>query len=758
VYDEVTGQCYRYFNGPLTSSSASGSCFSIGALLATVRNSAHLAWLQQTFNWAEDPFVVDYVGTSYPTNKCPVLTMSSWFSDSCQANRAYICEATSRAGAFAPTFAPTVSPTILTHAPTSVPSSYSSPNPTTATPTREIISPAVPQQLYAYPFDAVASSSTLSHGRRATVSSPVVTLDTVDSFPASLFNIPVTNSRAVFNGQKDSYIQLPYAILGPASAVTVEMWATIDRDNDPSSVLFSFGPPGQSISLKANFSGEEVCIAAVFRSDPIDPSNSYAKVYVNGDLHESAALPPGGLIGGLGLFDGSNFIGRDAEGTSPPLKGSVDLFTLWWGELSPSALFTRYVNATVPSALSLSQQVTSSDVNVVFYSQSTINVEIELVAGPDSLALFEYVPFLIQAVDCDYNITVMSGRAGEPVTVTLAALNYTVTLLPFTTPLALYTSEACYLPGGRCICSPATQPYDYFSSRKILSQSITIAPSSTENISVSFVYRSELCIDVANADSLPVSQGDLYIHPLQSCYPKNTTFLKQSEKYEVRVIVYERYPCDVTNIEWKYLTLPCAQHSFDVLNISLLITSDWQGVETSPYTPSSQARSDVGHIYSISPSTTPRSFPSTYNFAISAVDSVVGIAVTRRWVIPVTGFVPSDRQRVIPMVSDPNLIFFVLRDPPGGTSTTTFKSCTSFSDSYSLRPLNSYYYSILSFVISPPPSYTIQPRMLNSIFQLKECLLIRPKMALSLLMFFLGVFWALRPRLISPPTNPPEDD
>jgi hypothetical protein len=40
----------------------------------------------------------------------------------------------------------------------------------------------------------------------------------------------------------------------------------------------------------------------------------------------------------------------------------------------------------------------------------------------------------------------------------------------------------------------------------------------------------------------------------------------------------------------------------------------------------------------------------------------------------VTGLLVGSEQTVIPVVSDPNLIFFVLRDPPGGTSTTTLKS------------------------------------------------------------------------------------
>jgi hypothetical protein len=275
-----------------------------------------------------------------------------------------------------------------------------------------------------------------------------VTLDTVDSFPASLVNIAVVNSRAIFRGEKDSYIHLPYAALGPATTVTAEIWVTLDRDNDANSTLFSFGPPGYSISVKANFTGQEVYIAAVFRSDPFEESLSYVKAYLNGDLYESASIAAGGLVGGLGLFDAYDFIGRDAKGTSPPMKGSVDMFTLWWGELSSSTIFTRYINATVPSALTLSEQVTLTDVEVVFYAQSTINIDIELVSGSSRLSLFDSVPFLIQAVDCDYNITVVSGRAGEPLRLTMPALNYTVTLLPFTAPLPLYTPAACYLPGA----------------------------------------------------------------------------------------------------------------------------------------------------------------------------------------------------------------------------------------------------------------------------------------------------------------------
>jgi hypothetical protein len=457
--------------------------------------------------------------------------------------------------------------------------------------------------------------------------------------------------------------------------VTAEIWVTLDRDNDPNSTLFSFGPPGHSISLKANFSGQEVYIAAVFRSDPFDESLSYVKVYLNGDLYESASIASGGLVGGLGLFDGCDFIGRDAEGNGPPMKGSVDMFTLWWGELSSSTLFTRYINATVPSALTLSEQVTLTDVEVVFYAQSTINIDIELVSGSSRLTLFDSVPFLIQAVGCDYNLTVVSGRAEERLRLSLPALNYTVTILPFTVPLPLYTPAACYLPGERCVCGAPVQPYDYLLARKSLSQSISIASLSSENVSISFTYHSELCMDVLNADSFPDTRGDLYIYELQSCFTKNTTFMKPHENYPIEIIVYERYPCNISNIEWKYLTLDCAKHSFDVLNVTLSIVSDWQEEESFAYIPASTASAPGAHSYSINPLTTPQTFPSTYNFAIHAIDQTnVEIRLTRRWVIPMTGLLVGREQTVIPVVSDPNLIFFVLRDPPGGTSTTTLKS------------------------------------------------------------------------------------
>jgi hypothetical protein len=107
-------------------------------------------------------------------------------------------------------------------------------------------------------------------------------------------------------------------------------------------------------------------------------------------------------------------------------------------------------------------------------------------------------------------------------------------------------------------------------------------------------------MDVLNADSFPVTRGDLYIYEFQSCFPKNTTFMKPHENYSIEIIVYERYPCNISNIEWKYLTLDCAKYSFVGLNVSLSIVSDWQDVESivTPLIPSQPLTLSPRHITS----------------------------------------------------------------------------------------------------------------------------------------------------------------
>jgi hypothetical protein len=88
-----------------------------------------------------------------------------------------------------------------------------------------------------------------------------------------------------------------------------------------------------------------------------------------------------------------------------------------------------------------------------------------------------------------------------------------------------------------------------------------------------------------------ITKGDLYIYELQSCFPKNTTFMEPHENYPIEIIVYERYPCNISNIDWKYLTLDSANHSFDGLNVSLSIVSDYQEEESFAYTSSSNGKS-----------------------------------------------------------------------------------------------------------------------------------------------------------------------
>ena len=67
---------------------------------------------------------------------------------------------------------------------------------------------------------------------------------------------------------------------------------------------------------------------------------------------------------------------------------------------------------------------------------------------------------------------------------------------------------------------------------------------------------------------------------------------------------------------------------------------------------------------------------------VSVVDGI--------WYVPVVGVLANEIPNFIPVASDPTLIFFVLRDPPGGSSSASLTSGTSIDFSMSIENMHAY--------------------------------------------------------------------
>jgi hypothetical protein len=70
---------------------------------------------------------------------------------------------------------------------------------------------------------------------------------------------------------------------------------------------------------------------------------------------------------------------------------------------------------------------------------------------------------------------------------------------------------------------------------------------------------------------------------------------------------------------------------------------------------------------------------STKNFAIGGPDIPVYSARDTVWYIPIIGVISNEVPNFYPVASDPTMIYLVLRDPPGGTSSSTFHGGKSLS-------------------------------------------------------------------------------
>jgi hypothetical protein len=64
--------------------------------------------------------------------------------------------------------------------------------------------------------------------------------------------------------------------------------------------------------------------------------------------------------------------------------------------------------------------------------------------------------------------------------------------------------------------------------------------------------------------------------------------------------------------------------------------------------------------------------------------------VPATWFIPVVGVIANEIPNFIPVASDPTLIFFILRDPPGGGSFASLAAGTSIDFGMSIENMHSY--------------------------------------------------------------------
>ena len=455
------------------------------------------------------------------------------------------------------------------------------------------------------------------------------------------------------------------------------------------------------VTLMEQYNGKEVNIAVVYNSYP----SVYKTVYLNGAYIKSTSM-------NSTLFANMDtaYLGR-ARALSPGpagLNASFSEYRIYFGQLSNSDAQSVFLVGQDPSHITLSSSSTMSNVYIVFYATSVVNLDIQFLGGspgPVNSTLESYgfstsylykmfgseTSFQLIPVDqqCTYSpIFKLNADTSATNNIQVPAMNYTITLLKSSVPAPVFSSNSCPLGNVPCFCGVSEAPYEYMSSAKLLNQSFLVT-SVNSTISVfQYYYRTGLCYEAIGSERFATSQGVANSQG-DSCFSPNVFFMNMStgnplKTHNLTIKLFERYPQGVSwfsiNNQNQYVANewtapPLVNWYIDSGTLEVLdqVTGSNSGVTISYNTTivlscdQCYTTTAVGNLYTISANNAFPSFPYDLKFRLYAIrtgpDGVSG--VDKAWYIPVLGAVSNAVPNFYPVSSDPNLIFLIVRDPPG---------------------------------------------------------------------------------------------
>ena len=529
-----------------------------------------------------------------------------------------------------------------------------------------------------------------------------------NDFAAIHNGVTLSDSRAVFS-QTVSPTAQPYLSLSPgwfgiADAISIEMWVTVDFATQDSAVLFSFGDPTTSeanIVLNAKgFQGFSNTYVAVV----INPPAGSLSVYVNGTLNSTMSIPTTPLFGGDGTTEHFNCIGWNLMKTTPGFIGAIDEVRFWDGALAAKDISETFVLGVNPTLVVLSSNDTIYNIQIDYLVISEVVVHVGFYGGLSQNKMFgsESV-FLVEALDpqCTFNTTVSLDPFYSETNILLPAMNYSVTLQPYASPLP--APKFTY-----SMCSPSLDPYTYLATADELSMQVYTDLLVTFNLYATFIYHTGLCMSIKGAENFATSEPT----PDQegrACYNKTVTMLQRGQVWPLNITLFELYP----SFTGKDPAWASSKTSLDVssgaavldrvvLDSTVEITdvvsgfssplnfvySESRYTNVSPQAPA--APPDLN--YSITAATPLPSPPYALPITVLATrNSPEGAAqVSFKAFIPILGTIPSEVPNLFPVTTDPTLIFLILRDPPGGTSQTKIEAGSTFTTSIAIEGLRTF--------------------------------------------------------------------
>lgn len=593
-----------------------------------------------------------------------------------------------------PTVMPSLSPTVSPS--TAAPSTLApSPQPTTFRPSVILADDDEPQLLQLYKFDV---NATLSSGM-------LVTNDTVFGSFAEMVNVQLVDGGIVFDGTEPSYLQLPSRSLNPADnydKVTVELWVTVEPTTPANAVLFSFGAPDNEARCAVTVSAFLGVVSAhvVVICDGVA---NKTMVYLNGEPVAQQTLVVDTPVG-VGRHD---FIGRDGSGSSPALRGRMEEFRIYYSTLSPEMIYSNFLSGYDQSRVKFAPANTQGNIELNFFATTRQLITLNVFGGidPATRMFGSETSFMLSAAGpmCSFTLNVSLENNGESsVTMLASAMNYTVTMVTAPEEAPAFNESAC-VPGspGLCVCDDSLPPSEYFALAEQTAQAITIVAANDAEYTVTYTYRSGLCMVMPGSESFSKVEGDLTVMPGESCFAASSTVMKEGEKATVRVVLFERYPStpawlaqgpfeDGGAYDTSYLVGDDAR-----LYVTDLVSgkSDLQDI---PYnsamifaSPTANVKTPVAVTYQITASDPQTAGSMNWLFSVVAQRLSPGppSTVTAERYIPIIGVIPKEVPNVYPVSTNADMIFLVIRDPPGGASQTIIHAGTTMSFAMSIEGL-----------------------------------------------------------------------
>lgn len=537
----------------------------------------------------------------------------------------------------------------------------------------------------------------------------MTTNDTLFGYPAVVVGqVKFDGGAAVFDGTQGSFLQLPHrSTLQDFQIITVELWATVDENTSPNSFLFSFGGPDNDALCVQKAS--DVAFRSLGRAHIVvvcDRRVSTASLFVNGKLSKQRPL----IVDTAEVNENHDFIGRSGFGASGRLKARIEEFRIYYGALTPAIIYSNFLTG-FESRIALTSAHTKGNIKVDFYATTKQWVRVNAFGGTSSAARMfgSETSFTIIPVDtkCRYiPIVMLHDDDVSSVAIRLPAMNYSVNLYSMPHASPKYSTDDACMPGSSvaCDCAASLPPYEYFKQANQLTQPITIVAANSSEYTLNYTYRSGLCMMMEGDEVEEFSKevGNLGIMPGEACFAAGSKILHKGDNVTVRIVLLERYPSSpdwvksngvisspdnvaisfgVEDARLYVLDLVSGQNS--VQNIAYNDTMVAQGVAA--YTTRPAAVS-----YQITAADPQTAGTMDWMFSVTAQRLSPGPAsvVSAVRFVPVLGVIPKEVPNVYPVSTDSDMIFLVIRDPPGGRSQTIIHAGTTMSFAMSIKGMD----------------------------------------------------------------------